>query len=94
MEYEVAIELIDLAAQYVPDMRLLKNVRNEFVIFRDRIFSGDGEELNLNKTDLFAMVLYKNTHLTDFESIRLGKSKLDILYKVSREMVSENIKKL
>ncbi|MCZ5622578.1 hypothetical protein O5552_23015 [Escherichia coli] len=38
MEYEVAIELIDLAAQYVPDMRLLKNVRNEFVIFRDRIF--------------------------------------------------------
>ncbi|MCZ5622579.1 hypothetical protein O5552_23020 [Escherichia coli] len=57
-------------------------------------FSGDGEELNLNKTDLFAMVLYKNTHLTDFESIRLGKSKLDILYKVSREMVSENIKKL
>lgn len=94
MEHEVASELTDLAAQYVPDMRLLKNVRNEFIVFRDRIFSGDGEHLNLNKTDLFAMVLYKNTHLTDFEAIRLGKSKLDTLYKVSRELVTKNIKKL
>ncbi|CAI1909263.1 Predicted P-loop ATPase [Serratia liquefaciens] len=94
MEHEVASELIDLAAQYVPDMRLLKNVRNEFIIFRDRIFSGDGEQLNLNKTDLFAMMLYKNTHLTDFEAIRLGKSKLDTLYKVSREVVTKNIEKL
>lgn len=94
IEHEVASELTDLAAQYVPDMRLLKNVHNEFIVFRDRIFSGDGEHLNLSKTDLFAMMLYKNTHLTDFEVIRLGKSKLDTLYKVSREVVTKNIKKL
>lgn len=94
VEHEVAPELLDLAAQHVPDMRLLKNVRNEFIVFRDRIFSGDGEQLNLSETELFAMMLYKSTHLTDFESIRLGKSKLDILYKVSRELVSENIKRI
>ncbi|UDQ78565.1 hypothetical protein LJN55_13875 [Erwinia rhapontici] len=94
MKQQVALELIDLASQYVPDMRLLKNIRNEFIIFRDRIFSGDGKQLNLNTTDLFAMVLYKNTHLTDFETIRLGKSKLDTLYKISRELVASNIKKL
>lgn len=94
IDKEVASELIDLAAQYIPDMRLLKNIRNEFIVFRDRIFSGDGKSLNLTKTDLFAMVLYKNTHLTDFEAIRLGKSKLDALYKASREVVIKNIKKL
>lgn len=92
IEKEVAPELIDLAARYIPDMRLLKNIRNEFIVFRDRIFSGDGEHLNLTKTELFAMVLYKNTHLTDFEAIRLGKSKLDTLYKSSREVVNKNIK--
>lgn len=91
---EVAPELLDLAAQYVPDMRLLKNIRNEFIVFRDRILSGDGEQLNLSETDLFAMMLYKSTHLTDFESIRLGNSKLDVLYKISRELATENIKKL
>lgn len=94
IEHKVAPELLDLAAQYVPDMRLLKNVRNEFVVFRDRIFSGDGEQLDLSETDLFAMMLYKSTHLTDFETIRLGKSNLDTLYKLSRELVTENIKRI
>tara|TARA_R110002051_G_scaffold144694_2_gene217561 strand:+ start:37100 stop:39856 length:2757 start_codon:yes stop_codon:yes gene_type:complete len=92
--HKVAPELLDLAAQYVPDMRLLKNVRNEFIVFRDRIFSGDGEQLALSETELFAMMLYKSTHLTDFETIRLGKSNLDTLYEISRELVTENIKKL
>ncbi|MDN2488119.1 hypothetical protein MML63_21035 [Kosakonia sacchari] len=91
---DVAPELIDLAARYVPDMRLLKNIRNEFIVFLSRIFSGDGKTLKLNRTELFAMMLYKNTHLTDFEAIRLGKSKLDALYKISREMVSWNIRTL
>lgn len=94
VEHTVAPELLDLAAQYVPDMRLLKNVRNEFIVFRERIFSGDGRQLNLKETDLFAMMLYKSTHLADFETIRLGHSKLDILYKLSRELVTENIKRI
>ncbi|UCJ19021.1 DNA-binding protein [Pseudomonas sp. MM211] len=94
VKYEIAPELLDLAARYVPDMRLLKNVRNEFIVFHDRIFSGDGEQLKLSETDLFAMMLYKSTHLTDFETIRLGTSKLDILYEVSRKLVTENIKRI
>lgn len=94
IEHKVAPELLDLATQYVPDMRLLKNIRNEFIVFRDRIFSGDGKQLNLSETDLFAMMLYKSTHLTDFETIRLGHSKLDVLYKLSRELVIENIRRI
>lgn len=94
IEHEVNPELLDLAAQFVPDMRLLKNVRNEFIVFRDRVFSGDGARLGLNETDLFAMMLYKSTHLTDFEKIRLGTSNLDLLYKVGRDLVAESIKRL
>ncbi|WP_041790461.1 YobI family P-loop NTPase [Microlunatus phosphovorus] len=94
IEHKVEPELLDLAAQYVPDMRLLKNVRNEFIVFRDRIFSGDGEQLDLSQTELFAMMLYKSTHLTDFEKIRLGTSTLDVIYKVSRELVAENIRRI
>lgn len=94
IEHTVDPQLLDLAAQYVPDMRLLKNVRNEFIVFRDRIFSGDGQQLDLSETDLFAMMLYKSTHLTDFEKIRLGTSTLDTLYKTSRDLVTDNIKRL
>lgn len=89
--HEVSDDLIDLAGRFVPDMRLLKNVRNEFVVFRGRVFSGDGDKLGLSETALFAMMLYKSTHLSDFEVIRLGKSKLDRLYETSRTLVGVNV---
>ncbi len=75
-------------------MRLLKNTVNEFVVFRDRIFSGDGRNLDLDETKLFAMMLYKGTHLKDFEDIKSGNSRLDELYEISRQLVSTNIKHL
>ncbi|MGJ8526012.1 hypothetical protein LMG33818_001760 [Halomonadaceae bacterium LMG 33818] len=91
---EISLDLIDIAAQYVPDMRLIKNVYNEFYTFNKHIFSGDGEGLNLNKTELFAMMLYKSKYLRDFEMIRLGDSNLDRLYRSSRVFVEKNIKKI
>ena len=94
IDHDVSDDLIDLAGRFVPDMRLLKNVRNEFIVFRDRIFSGDGERLELSQTALFAMMLYKSTHLGDFEAIRLGKSNLDRLYEASRTLVVANIARI
>ncbi|MER2134273.1 MAG: DNA-binding protein [Arthrobacter sp.] len=92
IDHKIDSCLLDLAAQYVPDMRLLKNVRNEFIVFRDRIFAGHGAELNLSQTDLFAMMLYKSTHMAEFEAIRLGTSKIDILYQLGRTVVTSRIK--
>lgn len=94
IEHKLKRELLDLAGRYVPDMRLLKNVRNEFIVFRDRIFSGPGEKLNLDENELLAMMLYKSTHLADFELIRQGKSKLDKLYENSRKIVAENLRRI
>lgn len=91
INHNVDPHLIDLACRYFPDMRMLKNVRNEFLVFRDRIFSGDGENLKISETELYAMMLYKNTHLSDFEEIRTGKSKLDQLYEASRRLIAYNI---
>jgi roadblock/LC7 domain-containing protein len=87
-------ELMNIAGRYVPDMRLLKNVRNEFIVFRDRILSGDGAKLNLDENELLGMMLYKSTHLADFELIRLGKSNLDKLYEYSRTIVTDNVHRI
>lgn len=93
VDHQIQEDLIDLASRHVPDMRLLKNIRNEFIIFYSRIFSGDGKQLNLSESELFAMILYKNTHLSDFEKIRLGISNLDKLYGISRQVIAGNIQK-
>lgn len=92
--FDVDPWLLDLAGSYLPDMRLLKNVRNEFAIFRQKIFAEFGERLGLEESRLYAMILYKNTHLLDYERIRLGTSKLDKLYRTSRKLVDYNIRKL
>ncbi|MEW6889460.1 YobI family P-loop NTPase [Trueperella pyogenes] len=94
IDHNISSELVDLATRYVPDMRLLTNIRNEFLIFRDRIFSGDGVSLDLSETDLFAMMLYKSTYLKDFEDIKFGRSNLDTLYQNSRDLVTNNIRQL
>lgn len=92
LEHEVSPRLIDLAARHIADMRLIKNVRNEFVIFKSQIL--DKGSLKLTQNGLFAMMLYKSTHLSDFELIKLGKSDLDSVYQAHRDLVNENRKSL
>ncbi|WP_414614477.1 hypothetical protein [Stenotrophomonas geniculata] len=91
-DFKISHELIDLVSRYVPDMRLLKNVRNEFILFRERIRSGDGKRLLTSDSELFAMMLYKSTHLSDFEAIRLGASRLDALYRVGRRLSGDGLR--
>lgn len=103
IQHEISNELIDLTARHLADMRFVKNARNEFVIFRQKVLPApaagakeaeNDQGLHLNENSLFAMMLYKGTHLTDFEEIRLGNSKLDMLYKASRNLVTENVARL
>jgi len=88
IEHEIKPGLIDLAARHVTDMRLIKNLRNEFVVFRQKVTkSDDGHDLDLDDSPLFAMMLYKSTHLGDFEKIKSGQSDLDTLYSQFRDIV-------
>lgn len=89
LDHKVSADLIDLAARHVADMRLIKNIRNEFAIFKERVI--DSGSLKLSQNRLFAMVLYKSTHLSDFELIKVGKSNLDDLYRDGRSLVSANM---
>ncbi len=93
IEHSIAPKLIDLASRHVPEMRLLKNVRNEFLVFRHQVLR-PASRLKLSESELFALMLYKSTHLSDFEAIRLGESKLDLLYNHGRKIVAFNIDRL
>lgn len=92
LRHAVSDDLVDLVAQHVPDMRLIKNIRNEFVIFRQQVIGRSS--LQLTEDALFAMVLYKSTHLSDFEQIKLGKSSIDDLYRDSRTLVANETSRL
>lgn len=92
VSHSISEGLVDLVAQRVADMRLIKNIRNEFVIFQSQVIKKSS--LQLDDDRLFAMVLYKSTHLSDFERIKLGTSNLDILYRESRQLVQHHTARL
>lgn len=85
--------LIEAVAAHLTDMRLIKNIRNEWEIFRRRILSDDGLT-GLDADKLFAMVVYKNIRPADFERIRSASSLLDIAFRAATDLVRQNSKRL
>jgi hypothetical protein len=61
--------LVELVAQHSTDMRLLLNMRNEYLVFAERLLDSDKRAPGLTSSSLFALVAYKNFHLEDFEQI-------------------------
>lgn len=65
---------VQTASKYISDMRLVKNLHNEYLIFKKMILTPNS---GLSEAKLYAMVIYKNINLEDFELIKSGKSKLN-----------------
>lgn len=83
--------LINLVAQHTTDMRLLRNIRNEYLVFAERLLESDKVAPGLTPSHLFALVVYKNFHLEDFEKIARRSSDLDTLYRYQREFVRTSV---
>ena len=87
-------KLLEIVGFNISDYRLLANIVSEFQIFAEQICSSWGknnETANFfedHANYLFAFVVYKNTHLTDYERIRTGDSNIDKINKSFAEMKS------
>ncbi|GGD88130.1 YobI family P-loop NTPase [Microbacterium murale] len=87
----VSAALVNLAAQHVADMRLIKSMRNEFDVYASRLLHTPNRMPGLDADRLFAIILYKSVHMGDFEAIRFGNSELDNLHKIWRNVVDASI---
>lgn len=85
-------ELMDRVARHVPDMRMLKNIRNEYCVFSEQLLVMGKGAPDLSPDTLLSLVLYKQFHLADFEKIIHGRSDLDTLYKTYRGTVNDSIR--
>jgi len=83
--------LVELVAKHATDMRLLLNMRNEYLVFAERLLESAKVAPELSPSHLFALVAYKNFHLQDFENISRRSSDLDRLYEHHRELVATSV---
>jgi hypothetical protein len=87
-DFKISPGLIRLAARHVPDMRMIYNIRNEFEVYRDQLVISKKSLPDITDDLVFAIVLFKNTHLADYEKIRHRDSSLDRLYELWRDFVA------
>lgn len=76
-------------ALYIDDMRVLKNVYNEFLVYMYRLNNTD---LNWNK--MLAIIVYKNIFPRDFCNLQLGKGYVHELFEQKENLSKETIGKL
>lgn len=76
-------------ALYIDDMRVLKNVYNEFLAYMYRLNNTD---LNWNK--MLAIIVYKNIFPRDFCNLQLGKGYVHELFEQKENLSKETIGKL
>ncbi|MEL7597899.1 MAG: hypothetical protein AAGU01_06830, partial [Clostridiaceae bacterium] len=74
---------------YVDDMRILKNIYNEFMIYYNRIGTIDQD---YNK--LLAIVVYKNIFPRDFSETQLNKGFVSTLFNSKDEIIKDEIDKI
>ncbi|MBQ8292584.1 MAG: hypothetical protein IJX78_02105 [Bacilli bacterium] len=67
---------------YIDDMRLLKNICNEFLVYYHRL---NTIELNYNK--MFAMITYKNLFPRDFSDLHNGQGYVKSLFEHKDEFI-------
>lgn len=91
-EYRISRSLIDLVARHTTDMRLMINIRNEFSVFAEHLLWAENSAPGMKADHLFALVVYKNFHLADFESIAQHSSTLDKLERIHRDKIRAFIK--
>lgn len=68
---------------YVDDMRLLKNICNEFLIYYNRV---NTTELDYNK--MFALITYKNLFPRDFSDLQLGRGFVFALFSQKKNFLA------
>lgn len=71
---------------YIDDMRLLKNIYNEFIIYFNRL---NTTELNCNK--MLAIITYKNLFPRDFANLQLNRGFVYTLFSEKEKFITTEI---
>lgn len=84
---------------YVDDMRLLKNIYNEFYIYHNKLEEdnsnqSDSEKIELDKNKLLGMIVYKNIFPRDFSDLQLGQGLVYCILKSREKFISKEIEKI
>ncbi|MBC1513937.1 YobI family P-loop NTPase [Listeria booriae] len=94
LEHQSVMEMFDenylqKLSLYIDDMRLVKNIINEFMIYHNKI-----NTINLNANKLLALITYKNIFPKDFSELQLNSGLIFNLFEKRSMYIDEGQKAL
>lgn len=81
----LSIDFISDVSMYIDDMRLLKNIHNEYVVYKDKL------DPKLNQDNLLAMIIYKNIFPSDFVDLHNDKGKVYSIFNKKTKLIQNRI---
>ncbi len=87
-ENKLSTDLIDDISMYIDDMRLVKNICNEYTVYKYKL----SPKLNLD--NLLAMIIYKNLYPSDFVELHNGKGKVYDIFASKTALIKEKIEEI
>lgn len=82
------MDLVKELSLYVDDMRVLKNICNEFIIYNERLKTSFSER---SKSKLLALMVYKNLFPKDFSSLQIGRGYVYTLFAEKKSFVCDEV---
>lgn len=75
---------------YIDDMRLLKNIFNDFVFYENRLNNG----IHLDNDKLFAMMIYKNIFPKDFSELQFERGFVHCLFRNKSFYITDKVESI
>ncbi|MBX0358953.1 hypothetical protein [Halobacillus sp. Nhm2S1] len=74
---------------YIDDMRILKNILNEFFIYKEKL-----NQIDLISNNLLAMIIYKNIYPEDYANLLFNKGWVYSVFNKKQLIIKERISRL
>lgn len=92
VENEILDDDLSEMAFFIQDMRILTNIANEYIQYRQKLY--DPQKKNLDLTKLLAMIVYKNYHPRDFAQLHRREGLIYRCLSTKHEFIKEALKVL
>lgn len=86
---KISERFIQNIALYIPDMRILKNTFNDYLIMFSKILGDEDNCKYLDKEKLFALCLYKNLYPYDYSELEMNQGLIPIV--IDMKKIQNNI---
>ena len=79
---------------YIDDMRILKNIYNEFLIYYNELSKKEETSTKINSNKILSMIVYKNLFPKDFSDLQLNQGFVYNIFSQKEKFIEERIKEI